>query len=116
MEKFLNLCHNVTCDDVCLMEGFQCGLDKDLHFVMPCGERCWTLESYINFALWMNTSTFTVGETEDDSSLVQPHRTDIALPDTEPSPPSFRCAEHKPEPTADGEPIPTTINKPSWGE
>ncbi len=33
--------------------------------------------------------------------------------DPEPSPPSPRCTEPKPKPTADGEPRPATINEPS---
>ncbi len=35
-----------------------------------------------------------------------------AQPDPEPSPPSFRCAESKPEPTDDGEPEPASTNEP----
>lgn len=54
MEEFLDICHRATCDDICLIEGFRCGLDKDLHFIMPRGNPCWTLEAYINFALWVN--------------------------------------------------------------
>ncbi|KAL0168537.1 hypothetical protein M9458_036759, partial [Cirrhinus mrigala] len=49
VEEFVT-CHHASCDDICLMEGFRCGLDDDLHFVMPCGDPCWTLQSYINFA------------------------------------------------------------------
>ncbi|KAI2644179.1 Filamentous hemagglutinin [Labeo rohita] len=59
VEEFLDICHLAICDDVCLMEGFLCRLDEDLRFVMPCGDRCWTLEAYINFALWMNGFAFT---------------------------------------------------------
>ncbi|KAL1276437.1 hypothetical protein QQF64_036060 [Cirrhinus molitorella] len=65
MEEFLNICHQATCDDVCLTEGFQCGLDDDLRFVMPLGDPCWTLQSYINFALWTGGSPFTVGKVDD---------------------------------------------------
>ncbi|KAL0190782.1 hypothetical protein M9458_013480, partial [Cirrhinus mrigala] len=50
VEEFLNTWHQATCDDVCLMEGFCCRLDDDLRFVMPCGDPCSTLQSYINFA------------------------------------------------------------------
>ncbi len=35
VEEFLNICHQATSDDVCLMEGFRCGLDDDLQFIMP---------------------------------------------------------------------------------
>lgn len=61
VEEFLDICHNATCDNVCLMEGFRFGLDVDLCFTMPCSVPCWTLGGYINFALW----------TVDDS---RPHR------------------------------------------
>lgn len=54
----------------------------------------------------MNGSKFTVGEAEDDSRLVQPHHTDVAQTDPEPSPPSPRFAEHEPEPEATNEPSP----------
>ncbi|KAL0149713.1 hypothetical protein M9458_054996 [Cirrhinus mrigala] len=30
MEEFVDTCHRASCDDVCLMEGFRCGLDDDL--------------------------------------------------------------------------------------
>ncbi len=51
VEEFLDICHRAACDDVCLMEGFRCGLDEDLRFVMPRGDPCWSLLSYINFAV-----------------------------------------------------------------
>ncbi|KAL0162811.1 hypothetical protein M9458_042207, partial [Cirrhinus mrigala] len=66
VEEFLDICHLAICDDICLMEGFLCGLDKDLRFVMPRGDCCWTLEAYINFAVWTNGSVFTVGKAEED--------------------------------------------------
>ncbi|ROI62521.1 hypothetical protein DPX16_5194 [Anabarilius grahami] len=87
MEEFLNICHFATCDDICLMEGFQYDLDEDHSFVMTYRDPCWTLESYINFALWMNGSVLTLDEAEDDSSLIQPHLTDVAQQDPEHSPP-----------------------------
>ncbi len=113
VEEFLDICHRAACDDVCLMEGFRCGLDEDLRFVMPRGDPCWSLLSYINFALWTNGSTFTVGEVEDDSSLVQPHRTDVAQPDPEHRPPTSLTKETTmPEPPADGELLPATTTEP----
>ncbi|KAL0187276.1 hypothetical protein M9458_018946, partial [Cirrhinus mrigala] len=106
VEEFVSTCHRASCDDVCLMEGLRCGLDDDLCFVMPHGDPCWTLQSYINFALWTNGSTFTLGEAEEDSALVQPHLADVSQHDPEPSPPPPRLAEPEPEPIADGEPEP----------
>lgn len=37
---------------------------------MPSGDPCWTLETYITFALWIVGSLFTVVEVE-DSSMAQ---------------------------------------------
>lgn len=88
MEEFLDICRQATCDDVCLMEGFKCGLDEDLRFVMPRGDLCWILGSYITFVLWTNGSAFTVGKAEDDNSLVQPHLIDVVQTDPEHSPPT----------------------------
>ncbi|KAL0162265.1 hypothetical protein M9458_041661, partial [Cirrhinus mrigala] len=112
MEEFVGTCHRASCADVCLMEGFRCGLDDDLRFVMPRGDPCWTLLSYINFALWMNGSTFTVGKAEEDSKLVQPHLADVSQHDPETSQPPPRLAEPEPEPTTDGEPEPR-VTEPS---
>lgn len=68
------------------MEGFRCGLDEDIRFVIPQGDPCWTLEKYINFTLWVNGPAFTMGEVEDNISLIQPHLTDVLLPSPKPSP------------------------------
>lgn len=65
----LNLCHHATCNNVCLMEAFRCGLDKDLIFFMPRGDLCWTLKVYISFALWVNGLAFTVDKAEDYRNL-----------------------------------------------
>ncbi|KAL0180485.1 hypothetical protein M9458_022891, partial [Cirrhinus mrigala] len=106
VEEFVGTCHRASCNDVCLMEGCRCGLDDDLHFVMPCGNPSWTLLSYISFALWTNGSTFTVSEAEEDSALIQPHLADVLQHDPEPSPPPPRLVEPEPEPTMDREPEP----------
>ncbi|KAL0189545.1 hypothetical protein M9458_016644, partial [Cirrhinus mrigala] len=114
MEEFLDICHLAICNEVCLMEGFLCGLDEDLRFVMLRGDRCWTLEAYINFALWTNGSAFTVGKAEEDSSLVQPCHTDTAQLDPEHSPPTFvTIRTTMPEPPADGELLPTACTDPA---
>ncbi|KAI2645827.1 tRNA modification GTPase MnmE [Labeo rohita] len=77
VEKFVDTCHRASCDDVCLMEGLRSG------------------------------STFTLGEVEKDSNLIQPHLADVSQPDPEPSPPPPQLAEPEAEPTADGKPEPT---------
>ncbi|KAL0192210.1 hypothetical protein M9458_010506, partial [Cirrhinus mrigala] len=101
VEEFVDTCHRASCDDVCLMEGFRCGLVDDLRFIMPRGDPCWTLQSYINFALWTNRSTFTLGKAKEDTKLIHPHLTDVSQHDPEPSQPPPRLAEPEPEPTVD---------------
>ncbi len=61
---FVNHCQLATCDDLTLMEGFWCGLVEDIRLVMRRADPCWSLKSYINFALWIAGSSFIVGETE----------------------------------------------------
>ncbi|KAL0166713.1 hypothetical protein M9458_038557 [Cirrhinus mrigala] len=115
VEEFVSTCHRASCNEVCLMEGFRCGLDNDLRFIMPRGDPCWTRQSYINFAFWTNGSMFTLGEAEEDSALVQPHLADVSQRDPEPSPPLPRLAEPEPEPTADGEPEPRATEPSALG-
>ncbi|KAL0157415.1 hypothetical protein M9458_048661, partial [Cirrhinus mrigala] len=69
VEEFVGTCHCAICDDVCLMEGFRCGLDDDLRFALPDGDPCWTLQQYINLVLCACGSTYTVGEAEEDNNL-----------------------------------------------
>ncbi|KAL0150393.1 hypothetical protein M9458_054210, partial [Cirrhinus mrigala] len=108
VEEFLNACHLASCDDVCLMEGFWCGLDDDIRFVMPREDPLWTLKDYINFTLWVGGSTLTVDEADAVGDInIQPH-----LADPEPSQPSPQFAEHEPEPTVDGEPEPSVTDEP----
>lgn len=37
LEEFINISHCVTCDDLTLMDGFWCGLNEDVRFLMPKG-------------------------------------------------------------------------------
>ncbi len=48
VEEFLDTCHHASCDDICLMEGFWCGLDDDIR--IPRGDPYWILKDYIRFA------------------------------------------------------------------
>lgn len=50
VEEFLKTCHLARCDEVCLMEEFRYGLVGDICIIMPQGDPCWTIKSYINFA------------------------------------------------------------------
>ncbi|KAL1256547.1 hypothetical protein QQF64_012092 [Cirrhinus molitorella] len=96
------------------MDGFRCGLDDDLRFIMPYGDPCLTLQSYINFALWTDGSPFTVGEVDDDHSLIQPHQTDVVQTDPEDIPPTpVNMETTMPEPPTDGELPPAASMEPA---
>ncbi|KAL0176613.1 hypothetical protein M9458_028943, partial [Cirrhinus mrigala] len=114
VEEFLGACHLASCNDICLMERFWCGLDDDIRFVMPREDPLWTLKDYINFALWVEGSTLTADEEDAVGDInVQPHLADVSQHDPEPSQPSPRFAEHEPEPKMDREPEPSLTDEPS---
>ncbi len=114
IEEFLDTCHLSRCSEVCLMEGFCYRLDEDICFVMPWGDPCWTLKSYINFALWMKGSPFTVDEADiEDFISIQPQHADFLQRGPQPSLPSSpRNRDRKPEPTADTESELVTFKEP----
>jgi len=70
---------------------------------MPKGDTCWSLEEYINFALWEDGSSFIIGNAEEENiTIVQPHLTPfVTSQNPEPSQPLPPCTDIKPEPTAD---------------
>lgn len=52
------------------------------------GDPCWTLKSYIDFALWMKGSAFTVGKADvEDFISIQPYHADFSqhLPRAQPA-------------------------------
>lgn len=64
-----------------------------------CREKtlAWTLVEYINFALWVEGYSFTVGEVDEDpTTSVQPHLPSITTP--EPDPATTPTADREPEP------------------
>ncbi|KAI2654669.1 Disintegrin and metalloproteinase domain-containing protein 29 [Labeo rohita] len=113
VEEFISICHLASCDDVCLMEGFWCGLDDDLRFVMPQGEPCWTLTRYINILLSAWGSELCLDEAEEDYDPIQSHYADVSQHDPEPSQSPPRPAEYQPEPTDDGGLQPAATSVPS---
>ncbi|KAL1249397.1 hypothetical protein QQF64_020402 [Cirrhinus molitorella] len=60
--------------------------------------------AFVEWTLARNRSSLTIRPEENLAS---------ATPDPEPSPPSPRCVEQQPEPTADGEPEPHATDEPS---
>lgn len=86
MKEFASICHLTICSDLTLMEGFYSRLDDEIHLVMPLENYCWILRDYINFTLWIDESSFMVGDVEKDSTVsVQPHVTSVTTPDPEPT-------------------------------
>lgn len=114
MEEFISVSHHTTCDNLTLMEKFRSGLDDEIWMVMPKGDSCWTLGEYINFALWVNGSSFTVDKVEADFvPSVQSHYTSLTTPAPEPKP----TVDKEPEPTAEREtqlmPTTDTVSEPT---
>ncbi|KAL0177683.1 hypothetical protein M9458_026577, partial [Cirrhinus mrigala] len=118
-ETWRNMCGSLwtivilPCDDLTLMEGFWYGLEEDIRFVMPRADLCWSLKSYINFALWIAGSAFTVDEAESSPgsshvSVTSPESSPILAASPKPSqlPPHGAVL---PEPTANGEPEPAAV-------
>lgn len=73
VQDFLNCSSWAAGDDLTLMEGFWYGLDDSIRFIIPRADLIWELDSYIDFALWIVRSAFTLDEVANDlqSSLVQ---------------------------------------------
>lgn len=94
MEEFVSVSNHTNCDDLTLMEGFRSRLDDEIQIVILKRDSCWTLVEYINFALWVDGSSFAVGKFEEDSvPSVQLHLTSISTPDPE----AMTTADKKPD-------------------
>ncbi|KAL0169638.1 hypothetical protein M9458_034234, partial [Cirrhinus mrigala] len=58
---FCELCYLVDFNDVALKDIFRNGLNNPIRSGLPGGKIHWSLEQYIDFALWLAGSPFTVG-------------------------------------------------------
>ncbi len=65
---FVELVHLTSMDKVCLMICFRGGLSEPLSSLMPLHDPHWTLEFYIDLALQLSGSPFTVGIAEEESN------------------------------------------------
>lgn len=54
---------------------FWSGLDDQLFQLLPAGATTYTLAQYIDYALWLSGSPFTVGEMKEEDSTTQPQPT-----------------------------------------
>ncbi|KAL0178798.1 hypothetical protein M9458_027692, partial [Cirrhinus mrigala] len=59
--EFCELCRLVGFDDVALKDIFRVGLNDPIRLGLPGGKIHWTLEQYIDYALLLAGSSFTVG-------------------------------------------------------
>ncbi len=65
---FLELAHLTHLDDLCLMIFFRGGLSEPLRSIMPPHDPNWMLENYIDIALQLSGSPFTVGIVEKENN------------------------------------------------
>jgi len=66
VEDFCGLFHLVAFNDVALKDIFRIGLNKPIHSQLPGGKICWSLEEYIDRALLLAGSSFTVGIVDEE--------------------------------------------------
>ncbi len=105
---FLELAHLTHTDKICLMIFFQGGLSEPLNSIMPLHDPNWTLEKYIDTALQLSGSPFTVGATEGPAESAPEPAPSQELAESAPEPapsqelaepaPSQELAESAPEP------------------
>ncbi len=66
VEDFCGLCHLVGFNDVALKDIFRAGLNKPIRSQLPGGKIHWSLEQYIDHALLLSGSLYTVGVAEEE--------------------------------------------------
>ncbi|KAL0146718.1 hypothetical protein M9458_058058, partial [Cirrhinus mrigala] len=74
---FCELCHLVNFNDVALKDIFRAGLSDPIRSGLPGGKIHWSLEQYIDYALLLVGSSFTVGIADEGprNPAVTPHTT-----------------------------------------
>ncbi|XP_016107777.1 uncharacterized protein, partial [Sinocyclocheilus grahami] len=103
MDDFLSLSHLTHYPDNCLCSFYQVGLNATTRVQLSKDGPRESLAAFIKWVLVSCKSHLTVDIADNNTSPTQ---------DLEPSPPSPRSMEHKPEPTDDGEPFPAAIHEP----
>ncbi len=82
---FLELAHLTHLDDLCLIIFFRGGLSEPLSSIMPLHDPNWMLESYIDVALQLSGSPFTVGITESAPEAAPSQELAESAPEAAPS-------------------------------
>ncbi len=65
---FLELAHMTHLDEICLLIFFQGGLSEPLSSIMPLHGPNWTFENYIDMAIQLSGSLFTVGIADEENN------------------------------------------------
>lgn len=68
VEDFCGLCHLVDFNDVALKDIFRVGLNEPICSQLPGGKIHWSLEEYIDHALFLAGSSFTVEIADEEHS------------------------------------------------
>ncbi|KAI2646855.1 Retrotransposon Gag-like protein 9 [Labeo rohita] len=99
---FCGLCHHlVAFNDVALKDIFRYGLNEPICSQLPGGKIHWTLEQYIDFALLLAGSLFTVGVADE-----QPCNPTVP---TTPKPTHVMSSKPKPAHTMPAKPAPALV-------
>ncbi|XDV16280.1 hypothetical protein PO909_016069 [Leuciscus waleckii] len=112
VEEFCELCHGVDLDDAVLKDGFRYGLEDMLKYLMPDNTPQWTLCQYIEFALRISGSSFSVGPVDEGShELITPLEPEFCYTSTDSPDSCYVLAEFPKPSTAEGafpETVPVT--------
>nr|XP_055073072.1 chromosome alignment-maintaining phosphoprotein 1-like [Misgurnus anguillicaudatus] len=68
VKEFLNLSYRVNFGDLALKDIFRFGLNDNLRYLMPNSREIESFQDFIDFALLLSGSSFTVGEVEVDAT------------------------------------------------
>ncbi|KAL0196750.1 hypothetical protein M9458_005290, partial [Cirrhinus mrigala] len=95
---FCGLCHLVNFNDVALKDIFCHGLNEPIHSCLPGGKIHWSLEQYIDYALRLSGSSFTVGIADEGprNPAVTPTPQPVHVTPAKPKPTQVMCNTPKP--------------------
>ncbi|KAL1278541.1 hypothetical protein QQF64_025214 [Cirrhinus molitorella] len=102
--QFITIANYSSFPDGALCSFYNAGLNPACRALLSEDGPRADFAAYVEWTLASNGSSLTIRPEENRAS---------ATPDPEPSPPSPRCVEPQPEPTADGEPEPKATDEPS---
>ncbi|KAL0148130.1 hypothetical protein M9458_056532 [Cirrhinus mrigala] len=114
--EFCELCHLVDFNDVALKDIFRVGLNDPFRSWLPGGKIHWSLEQYIDYALRLSGSSFTVGIADEGprNPAVTPTPQPVHVTPAKPKPTQVMCNTPKPvhAMSAKSRPAQVTSTKP----